>query len=257
MDEAKTYRTEAFILSETKHFGKHPAKMNVELARRLVDEYTTPGQWVLDPMAGCGTVPIIAADMGRKSAGVELEAQYITNHTCNGDTFSLPFRDGQFDAIITSPPYGEAIGRAGDRDIQKTIAAKDRYEQRRFGKSLTNHAVYGIHPKNVGSMPLQSRKKPSFVDSMAKILKEWYRVLGPQGMLITVIKDQRKGRKRLGLFDMSGFIVQTATTAGFMFVERRVAIIPPENWTLWMRVNEQRWNIPITNCEYILVFRKQ
>lgn len=250
------HRTEAFCLSETKHFGKHPAKMNVELARRLVEEYTSPGQRILDPMAGCGTVPVVASEMNRQGVGVELEAQYITQHTCRGDTFALPFRNEQFDAIITSPPYGEAIGRAGDRDIQKTIAAKHRYEQQRFGKTMTNHAVYGSHPKNVGSMPLQSKKRPSFIDSMGTILKEWYRVLAPRGTLIIVIKDQRKGRKRLGLFDMSGFMVQKSSEAGLTFMERRVAIIPPENWTLWMRVNERRWNIPVANCEYILVFKK-
>ena len=41
--------------------SQHPAKMFPELARRIVTEYSTPGQVVVDPLAGIGTTVVEAA----------------------------------------------------------------------------------------------------------------------------------------------------------------------------------------------------
>jgi DNA modification methylase len=38
----------------------HPGKMLPELARRIVTEYSTPGQAVLEPLAGVGTTLVEA-----------------------------------------------------------------------------------------------------------------------------------------------------------------------------------------------------
>src|ERR1035438_60590 len=45
--------------------SQHPAKMFPELARRIVPEYSTPGQVVLDPLAGIGTTLVEAALVDR------------------------------------------------------------------------------------------------------------------------------------------------------------------------------------------------
>ena len=54
----------------------HPAKMAMGLQEFLFDRYSKPGDIVLDPMAGSGTV-LIGALMGRHIICVELEPKFI------------------------------------------------------------------------------------------------------------------------------------------------------------------------------------
>src|SRR4051794_38137987 len=39
---------------------RHPGKMLPLLARNLVEEYTKPGDWILDPLSGIGTTGVEA-----------------------------------------------------------------------------------------------------------------------------------------------------------------------------------------------------
>jgi hypothetical protein len=54
----------------------HPAKMTPELARRIVAEYSRPGQLVVDPLCGIGTTLVEAVALGRRAVGVELEPRW-------------------------------------------------------------------------------------------------------------------------------------------------------------------------------------
>ncbi len=56
---------------------EHPAKMDVVLCRKVLKEYTKPGDMVLDPMTGIGTTLVEAALMGRDAIGVELESRFV------------------------------------------------------------------------------------------------------------------------------------------------------------------------------------
>lgn len=49
----------------------HPAEKPRKLIERLVEVITDPGDTVLDPFMGCGTIPIIAGEMNRKGIGIE------------------------------------------------------------------------------------------------------------------------------------------------------------------------------------------
>src|ERR1700689_2474418 len=55
---------------------QHPAKMLPELARRIITEYSTPGQTVVDVMAGIGTTVVEASALGRRALGVEVEPRW-------------------------------------------------------------------------------------------------------------------------------------------------------------------------------------
>jgi len=52
----------------------HPAQMPVNLIRRWISR--TPGQVVLDPFCGAGSVCIAARDMGRDYIGIDLSEEY-------------------------------------------------------------------------------------------------------------------------------------------------------------------------------------
>lgn len=85
------------------------------LVRTVVEEYTTPGDRVLDPFAGFGTTLAVSERLGRSAVGVELlperielirarvgpKTQVIQGDARRLDTLGLD----PFDLCLTSPPY--------------------------------------------------------------------------------------------------------------------------------------------------------
>jgi hypothetical protein len=55
----------------------HLCPMQYDLADRAIVQHTMPGEIVLDPFAGLGTVPMRALKLGRKGWGWELSARYF------------------------------------------------------------------------------------------------------------------------------------------------------------------------------------
>lgn len=53
-----------------------PTQLPEELVRRIVGVSSNPGDTVLDPFAGSGTIPAVAASMGRLAVGIELNPEY-------------------------------------------------------------------------------------------------------------------------------------------------------------------------------------
>ncbi len=58
-------------------FGKHPSQKPLGLLERLVLIATNPGELVLDPFAGSGTLALAAATHGRRWLLIESEARYV------------------------------------------------------------------------------------------------------------------------------------------------------------------------------------
>lgn len=54
----------------------HPAQFPERLARRILNVFTKPGDLVLDPFAGSGTLPVMAEHMGRRWVAVEQNPEY-------------------------------------------------------------------------------------------------------------------------------------------------------------------------------------
>lgn len=57
--------------------GAHFAVMPEELARTCILATSRPGDLVLDPFAGSGTTLAVAAELGRKYQGIELNPEYV------------------------------------------------------------------------------------------------------------------------------------------------------------------------------------
>lgn len=56
---------------------EHPAVMPHEIARRVINLFSFPGDTVLDPFCGIGTVPLVAAAYDRAAIGTDLSPAYI------------------------------------------------------------------------------------------------------------------------------------------------------------------------------------
>src|SRR5450759_1355586 len=59
----------------------HPAKMLLKIARRAIGAYSAPGDVVLDPMRGIGTMLVEAMHLGRNAFGIEYEPRWAERST--------------------------------------------------------------------------------------------------------------------------------------------------------------------------------
>jgi DNA modification methylase len=60
-----------------KRLQMHVCPLQIDIVERLINRYTNPGDLILDPFAGLGTVPLMAVKMGRKGYGIELNTDYF------------------------------------------------------------------------------------------------------------------------------------------------------------------------------------
>jgi DNA modification methylase len=58
---------------------KHLCPMQFDVANRIIEQLSMPGETVFDPFAGLGTVPYCALKLGRKAIGIELAAPYFND----------------------------------------------------------------------------------------------------------------------------------------------------------------------------------
>ena len=65
-----------------RRLAKHVCPFPLDIPRRLIVRYTNPGDLVLDPFNGLGTVPYVALQEGRRALGIELNADYY-HISCN------------------------------------------------------------------------------------------------------------------------------------------------------------------------------
>jgi len=57
----------------THYLFRYPAKFHPPVVRALLEEYTRPGDWVLDPFCGSGSLLIEAAVTGRHATGTDID----------------------------------------------------------------------------------------------------------------------------------------------------------------------------------------
>lgn len=57
--------------------GRHPTEKPIPLMRELLQDFTNPGDTILDPFMGSGTTGVACAKMGRRFIGIELDKKYF------------------------------------------------------------------------------------------------------------------------------------------------------------------------------------
>jgi modification methylase len=205
---------------------QHPGKMLPELARRIVTEYSAPGQLVVDPLAGIGTTVVEAALLDRRAVGVELEDRWVAIAKENLDHMlgrrqrrradvragdarrlaeALGPLAGSVDLVVTSPPYA---CDAGVIDKPAWLAG---------GRLCPADTLnYSTDPANLGHA-----RGPAYTQAMAEVYTACHTVLRPGGRLVVVTKNtRRKGRT----LDLAGLTVGLATEAGFSYLGHVIAL---------------------------------
>jgi len=65
------------MLQATKGKEMHLCPLQFDIVDRLITQFSMPGETVLDPFAGLGTVPYCAVKLGRRGTGIELNPWYF------------------------------------------------------------------------------------------------------------------------------------------------------------------------------------
>ena len=60
-----------------KKYGKHPTQKPVKLLERLITAASKENDMILDPFNGSGTTGVVAAQLGRKYIGIEIDKEYL------------------------------------------------------------------------------------------------------------------------------------------------------------------------------------
>ncbi|MBA7582660.1 hypothetical protein ES708_24596 [subsurface metagenome] len=159
------------------HNSKYRGNFAPQIARNIIEMYTTKGDSILDPMVGAGTTLIEAKLLTRNALGLDInpEAVELTKvglrfkhhptseqKTKVGDARDLSFlKDNSFELVLTHPPYMNII----------------KYSNGKIPADLSN----------ISSLP-------KFCDEIEKIAKGLFRVLKPSKFCAILIGDTRKGK---------------------------------------------------------------
>lgn len=94
--------------ARTEKDERHICPLQLEVIQRCIELWTNPGDIVLDPFAGIGSVPYVAVTMGRRGIGVELKESYFEQAKANldiaahGDKMECPVGQMSIEDFLTA-----------------------------------------------------------------------------------------------------------------------------------------------------------
>lgn len=241
----------------------HPAKMHLGLLQRLIDLYTCPGDTLLDPMAGTGSLMLAAAQQ-RNVIVRDLETEYVELmqmsaplvHRRGGllsGRIDIDQADARiiecpsFDHIITSPPYGFETGKGITKERQARIIGEGWINK---CQGLTAPVRTGGFRYPGGQNNAGNKSGRNYWKDMRQAYARWAELLPSGGQLILVLKNHyRRGR----LIDVTGKTVEVVQEFDMHLVSTHQRLIT--NPSLWQRKRREQ-GLPIVDVEDVLVFVK-
>ncbi len=242
----------------------HPAKLHLGLLQRLIDLYTYPGDTLLDPMAGTGSL-MLAATQQRNVILRDIQPEYVQMMQASiplvhyaaglfGGLIDIDRADAKtlecppFNHVIFSPPYGFKVGTQDSWERRKqrllSVDHDDRWH-RKFGNATADKFRYAGGQGNTGN-----KSGRNYWADMQLIYGRLARLTPSGGLMILIIKNHfRRGT----LIDIVGQTISEVQKLGFDIMGRHGRVI--DNPSLWQRRRREQ-GLPIVEVEDVLVFRK-
>lgn len=204
---------------------RHPAKYS-DCLLPLLGELVKHSRRVLDPFAGTGKLRRVIPG----AYLVELEYPWArAAGAVQGDALALPFAAGTFDAVCTSPTYGNRMA--------------DHHEARDSSRRNTYRHVLGqpLHPHNAGALQWGDKYK----EFHRAAWRECLRVLAPGGRFILNISDHIRSGERVRV---AAWHIDELQAIGLALGDR---------WDIETPRNRGGSNgAARVSCEYVLLFEK-
>lgn len=211
-------------VTPAKHCAKFSPPIMRTIATVLAAHLPVPGPLlpapsILDPFAGVGGVHELQT-LGYRTVGVEIEPRWAAAHpnTFVGDATALDFPDGSFDAVVTSPVYGNRMSDTytGERDTCKQCegtGVEDKDDEQGAvaldpckpcggtgfkASTRYTYTVYNGAPlaeNNAGAM----QWGPAYRALHRAAWAETARVLTPAGLLVLNISDHYRADRLQGV----------------------------------------------------------
>lgn len=178
----------------------HPAKFGQRHIHAIVDVLGNNSELnVLDPFAGVGTIHRLPYF----TRGVELEPEWANQHplTVVGDALNTGFDNGSFDAVVTSPCFGNRMA--------------DNFEAKDDSVRHTYRHYLGRPPSDGSSAVMQWGDE--YRNFHKKAWVEAKRVLVPNGKLIINMKDHIRAKK---IQRVTQWHIETCREIGFELTNR-------------------------------------
>jgi DNA modification methylase len=167
----------------------HPARYSLGISQRIAQivqletTYPTEELRILDPFAGVGGIHVLNDVFGHDTVGVEIEPEWAEQHPRNivGDSRSLDFPARSFDAVVTSPCYGNRMA--------------DTYDGRDGSKRITYRTYLGreLSAGSAGSMQWGD----AYRELHLEVYAECRRLLKPGGLMVVNMSDHIRDGKRI------------------------------------------------------------
>ena len=182
----------------------HPAPVSDRILPVLASLLEPHHKTVLDPFAGVGRIHELADLVGWEieTTGVEIEKEWASLHerTVEGNALDLPFDDGEFDAVVTSPTYGN---RLADSHNAKDESLRRSYTHD-LGRRLSDQSSGAMHWGE------------AYREFHLQAWREAARVLRTGGRLVLNISDHiRQGERQ----HVSSWHVESIISLGLSLVD--------------------------------------
>ncbi len=186
-------------------------------ARNLVRRYSRPGQLVIDPMSGSGTIGDVARALGRRVISFDLVPR--RRELIRADARAWPVPNGIAALAVIDSPYSDNI-------------------------------AYGNDPRCLGRI---SCRDPRFYVEMRRVVVEAQRVLVPGGILAWIIADEYRG----GVYTPAGFRLMDVLSETFEPIDTIVLVRHHDRSAspMWEH-RARRFNFYLRGFKFLFILRK-
>ena len=230
---------------EEREFG-HPAVFPVEIAKRIIEIFTTGDRnVVLDPFMGVGTTLVAACELGKKGIGFEISKEYVkiadkrlrNSGCCNYVIYNedvrkidLYLKEESVDLCVTSPPYWNVLSGKRTADCK---SVRDYCSKKGNLGEICDYDV--------------------FLEELGKIFTKVYKVLRKRSYCVVIVMDLRKKSVFYPFhMDVAGFMRKIGFVLDDIIIwdrRREYNNLKPLGYPFVFRVNKVH--------EYVMIFRKE